>query len=66
MQMHTWWDILCHQIAGRLREQDLPAMGSTHNPRRIVEFQAHVSLGQARRCTGSPMRTRTTTASGQA
>ena len=44
-QAHAIWEVMLHQIAGRLGEQHLSAMPGAHDPCASVEIQTNVPLG---------------------
>jgi hypothetical protein len=44
-QAHAIWEVMLHQIAGRLGEQHLSAVPDTHDPFASLEIQANVPLG---------------------
>src|SRR5215831_9115438 len=44
LQAHSAWEVMLHQVAGRLREQHLPPVPSTHDARGAMHVQAHIAL----------------------
>jgi hypothetical protein len=51
-QARTLRQLMFHQVAGRLGEQDLSSVAGVHDARRSMHIQTHVALGSQVWLTG--------------